>query len=113
MCARARVVRGGEIGCVRAWPRVRSRVRATVVVGGWAGGHPAWAGKQRRIHLLTMKGVSWQRPGCGLRSVGQPQAEKRSRDSNLSRRRWQSPAAAERWRAVPQGRGSEGGGLPV
>lgn len=107
VCVCARVDRGGEIGCVRQWPLIR-RVRVTVVVAGWESGHQGWAGKRRGIHPLTTKGVRWQCRGKKkVRGVG------RSRDSNLSRRKWQRPAAAESRRAALQGTDSDCGGLSV
>lgn len=97
MCARDP---GSAVGCARRLWWVDGRVGAR-------------HGRGNNEESIFSPGKKLVGPGRGLLSVGQSQAKIRSRDSNRSRRRWQSPAAAERWRAVPQGRGSEGEGLPV
>lgn len=99
VCARA-LGPGSEVGCAQ-----RS------VVGGWAGG---WIGPRLGREDSEVSSLSPSKVLVGsAQAVGCARRQKSSRDCSLSRHRWQSPAAAERWRAVPRGKVSEGGRAAV
>lgn len=82
MCERARGPRL-EVRCaLRTW---------------WVDGHQVWAGKQGTSQPLAINGVSWQFPGCGPRSVGQPQARKEPGWQPLREQVVEPSSRGERW----------------